>query len=42
MQDNTEFVQIQDNQDYIQNIKGTLVTEQENPGLFKDLKHTNI
>jgi hypothetical protein len=42
VQDNAKFVQMQDNQDYIRNIKGLLVTEQENLNLFKDLKHTDI
>lgn len=42
IQDNTEFVQIQSNQDFIQNIEGMLVIEQENPNLFKDLKSTDI
>jgi hypothetical protein len=42
VQDNAEFVQMQDNQDYIRNIEGLLVTKQENPNLFKDLEHTDI
>jgi hypothetical protein len=42
VQDNAEFVRLQDNQDYIQNMEGMLVTEQENPHLFKDLEHTDM
>lgn len=42
MQENAEFVQMQDNQDYLWNIEGVLVAEQENPNLFKDLEHTDI
>jgi hypothetical protein len=42
VQDNAEFVQMQDNQDYIRNIERLLVTKQENPNLFKDLEHTDI
>ena len=42
VQDNAEFVRLQDNQDYIQNVEGMLVTEQENPHLFEDLEHTDI
>jgi hypothetical protein len=42
LQNNAEFVQMQDNQDYIQNIKRLLVTKQENLNLFKDFKYINI
>ena len=42
VQDNAEFVRLQDNQDFIQNVEGILVTERENPHLFKDLEHTDI
>ena len=42
VQDNVEFVRMQDNQDYIRNIEGLLVTERENPNLFEDLEHTDI
>jgi hypothetical protein len=42
VQDNAEFVRLQDNQDYIQNVEGMLVTEQENPHLFEDLEHIDM
>jgi hypothetical protein len=42
VQDNAEFVRLQDNQDYIRNVEGMLVTERENPDLFEDLEHTDI
>jgi hypothetical protein len=42
VQDNAEFVRMQDNQDYIRNVEGILVTERENPNLFEDLEYTDI
>ena len=42
VQDNAEFVRMQNNRDYIRNIEGILVIEQENPNLFEDLEHTDI
>jgi len=42
VQENAEFVQMQDSQDHLWNVKGVLVTEQENPNLFKDLEDTDI
>ena len=42
VQDNAEFVQRQDNIDFLQHVEGMLVTERENQGLFEDLEHTDI
>ena len=42
VQDNAEFVRLQDNQDYIQNVEGMLVRERENPHLFEDLEYTDM
>jgi len=42
VQDNAEFVQRQDNRDFLQHVEGMLVTERENPGLFEDLEQTDI
>jgi hypothetical protein len=42
VQDNAEFVQRQDNRDFLQHMEGMLVTERENPGLFEDLEQTDI
>ena len=42
IQDNAEFVRMQNNQEYMQNVEGILVEERENPNLFEDLESTDI
>lgn len=42
VQDNAQFVRMQDNQDFMQNVEEVLVTERENPNLFEDLESTDI